>query len=834
MAYNEEEYPFTKITGINLCNNVRDFNQDALLNNNFGFDYIDSLLHAQANQYSYKVDIHHKLLTQERESMTPFPFGNCKSYFSYTGIDGTTLLKECKEYIRNKQNDVLLKLQKVAPYIAAYGLPDFDPIRIAAENKVIQDKIDVKESEVKAIQTKINNLSIEITQANCLNQYLDELPIKAAIVVQQDLLHKKEKEVEDLHWEKYCLFRCTSNILGNHQSIAEANVATHMLWMSYPLNIKITGVIITKHYPTFYVAKHTLEKYGHVVFWSTYTEEGYNDNWTSPYFSEGYLGFDGLSINAKDSSIIKIKYQKHETSFTSQITNIEEEIYVEPKEDYLVTCEMVGATGWSSPIYLTSKDCPSLLLSLEEQLLDKEYGSIIPIRQNNTTHINELRDDPINLSYEELLRHLYVSMYNLSDKIDEVGLEEVITQTQYGTSKLPLSSYISTMYFHQGISLATVEYSSIWYLAEFFNSLPTIGKDDFESYKESIGINYLNTSVPYLLENRVSIRNKVVETLISYSYIEKEIVGEELEVEGRLKGRVGNATILCTPGETLNVPYANNTRIVSQSLSGLFGYNFGLHGSPINLETSTVELKVQTGKGTILKLTIHGLYIKNTLNYGYPIKAEKDIQYLVDTYEEPLEGNYQSKKDIVYSTVKPMKDDVTKETSINSIIPSEELNLTGMVIPLWNHNIRTTDFRGLLYGKNMIDRVMYDSLNIGIVAALTDEQLDPFQVGTDDTWIDKTKREYTLTAYLDNFISSTQKDTESEEEFKERTKTFTKFKDDVTVAVNVAVNRYIPSKPVDTSKNPRFLSNQYRLAEVINTRKNIESDAASILVTNQI
>jgi len=799
VGYNEEEYAVSKVTSINLCNNIRDINQDVNIKVNRGFDSNDALLFANASKYAYKVDLYNKLLTKERESKTPFPFGMAKAYHRKPP-NLVSIKKDCEVYIRKQQTKVLNKLIIAAKLIDTWGYDYYsqrhtllDELLYLQLHSGTPEEIAAKQAEINALQeifdTRVNE------ENSVIQDKIDKLELEI-IAIQKDIHNNKNKvflkktkevEVEALYWEKYCLFMTTSDYDGNHKTQAEENVTTHLTFIEQPLDITITGCVLTKHYPSWYVAKHTLEKYGHVIYWSTYTQRSAPGllATTNPYYGNAKLSMSHLSVYTQDSSFINIYYTYH--GLPSKY--FQEEIYTEPSEDYLITCEMVGINGVSSPIYLTDKDCPSIT---KEILLDKEFSSVIPI----------VEDEDNTLSYEECLRHLYINKYNIEDKIKDIGLEIVKTETDIGETNLPLTTYFYSKYFQQGICLTTKEYSSIHYLYEFFNWLPKGSKSEFNEY----------TKDAYLYENRISIRNKLCETLISYSYIEEETLSEELDVLNRKVGRTGNATLSFETSEPITITYASNNRYVSQSIDfGVTGYTFGIHGSPIKLETNKLIIKVQASLGIVSKLTIHGLYVKTTLNHGYLNKAESDVQWLISTYGTPTKEVTQSKRDVLYNSAS---------------------NTLGMIIPLWDHKVRTEDFRNSLYDINTIERMMYDSLNLCVTASLTDDQLDPFQTGTNDTWIKRQDRDKFLTSYLSEFTPSTQRNTETEEDYKERTKTFTKFKDDVTVAVNLSANRYIPRKSLDDKVNPQFLASQSRLSKAISERTNTPNNALDVLITN--
>jgi hypothetical protein len=654
MPYYEDVYPLSKLTGINLCNNVRDPWKDALLKNTNGFDVTESLIHAANTRYGFKVE------RTKEIAKAKLLGGLFKSYYKSTNINKTILLEELEQYTRAKQSNVLVEFATLK---------------------------DIAQENYNNNPTTPNEILLDA---------------------------------------------------------ATAKVNAQIAFMALPVVSRITSIQLCKPYSSFYVARHTLNKYGHAVFY------GFN----KPYNG---LQYSSHAINVVDSTKVLIYYN-----------TFEEEITIPSTEDFHVIYEVQNAVGNYVPVYITSEDSTYLQSLLGLTPLDIEFHPSQGIKQRGLT-VRDLPNDPANILIEELLRNLYISVYTLTDEFTKHN-----------------SNNIKEIYFTQGIALNTKEHASIHYLYEFFkwaNSLSTITKEVFDAYKNDQTNSYLTNPYTQLLENIISIKSFDYESQIIFNFIDSETIDGVL-------GRIGFAKTEIIEGTKVEVKYNNINQQISQNLNlggspGSNSFEFGVHGDSIYYDTSVLEIFLQTSKKQYTKLSIHGLKLKNILRPGITLRPVKDLIWGIDLYNtENIDP------DAVYQK--------QQNTCITALLD----DLSGFIIPLFDHKIRTNSyFYNSIYNIRVVERVYYDSLNIAIFAEFEDKQIDPYLVETPDPWIAKVDREAKLKEYLSFYT-----DLETDE--------YKQFKDDITVAVNVAAYRVIPRKKSDGTE-PVFLKNQARISKEI-------------------
>lgn len=546
---------------------------------------------------------------------------------------------------------------------------------------------------------------------------------------------------------------------------SEADIARQIAFINQDSNIKVTSIQIAKVYPTFYVAKHILDKYLHGIFFATNKP---------PEFGTHYLDYQYYAINKTNPNIIQIHCAKLPiVGFTTTIPFIEE-IELLVGDSFHVIYEMEGVST-SSPVFVTEKEIP-YLATLKKKWMYKEFTPAIPIRLLGSSPNIDKRTEQFPLDCEEVLRQLYVPIYNLAEQFNKRDLTN-----------------IEEIWFQQGINIDTDEYTSVEYLYKFFTWLKSYSSIDekiFNKWRDEqlISTSYLDNPRPYLLENMFDIGNDLYKVILGYSYITEE-VGE---------GIITKATATVIKGDKLEVKYAKNNRLIPRdaySFSAFIGnqFNFGVHSNPIYFDTGKLILKVYKDKDTHTILTIHGLRLETIRRNSLPLEAKENLSWNILTYgDNPIE-------------------DFRRERDTTNISISDN-DISGFIIPIWEHKFRERDEgyydKGERYTLRVVERIYYDSLKLLIFGLITDTNI-PLKL-----------REDYLLSYLKEYSNPKSKNPKHP---------FNMFMDKIGVGVNIAAYKTIPTRSKYLSRNPKYLGNQNRFSielpnVILGTRTNHHYD----------
>lgn len=830
MSYLKEEYPISITTNINLCNNIKNIAIDS--QERINRESIDSLSAYNKTVKYINFANEHKLSYKYEDQFKELQVNKleCNATYLDVNLDMDLLKKDCLTYIRKQISKVLSKQQATKTLIQTEKEKRYtkdyisqlealtDPDEIIEFKDAERDSysifidgyietntslINEHKNKIKEYQTKLNKIAY--SNAELLNKF-ETIPEEntSKINEYQTLIANLELQIEDLYWQNYSysLTKVWATQLEDLITTYNSIINSYEALLKQELNFTITACIKSKFYAPFYVMKRHLEKYGHIAYWNNLHLNIGNTQYIFPYENLCTYTPDIIYLNEQCSSIIKIRNQRKVYTPTdptiTTTSNFEEEFYVEDKEDFLITIEFPSIYldynygSLSYPIYLTSKDCPSL--QELEQDLDLKFHSSIPIIQNNSYILN--KDELQTLILDKLNRILYVNQ----DRIKSSWFKECERtheiETDFDITELTLDNYINNLYINFGIPLTTTEYSSIYYLYSLFKSFPQGDKDLFDEYLSKIGTTYLTNPVPYINERQIIIKNSLYETIIKYSYIEEETESGDIECTGRHKGNIGNATIEAVPDESKNIPYAKDNRNIHFSRLG--SYPSIIHGIPISINKSYLEIKVQTDKNEISILKIHGLNIETTYLPAIPLKPREDSQWMIFTYKPPGFDSYTTYR----------KDTFTSYFNLS--------NLSGCVIPLANHDLYNNRYKDSNYSLLIIDRMCYEACNLNVITSLTDDQRYPYFFGKPDPWIPKESRQQVLEEITNNFLQDNT------------------FKNTNTIAYNINQFRYKPLRLIDKDneslKEVRTPINQDRLSKDFDIYK--PNDFREVLVSN--
>lgn len=619
----------------------------------------------------------------------------------------------------------------------------------------------------------------------------------------------------------------------------EDDLYLHTQWMSQKLEIQLVSIDTIKEVLFPFIAKHDQSMYGFQGFWGcemlTYEpnvdiiEGGTDQHLQFP--DRQQLGYWDQKLSINDSS------ETLTYNFTDylSIPNTPEVFVVFNiiKNKYPLNYTRMNGTkfyntqadrdkNYSCDLIMTKDDSLYLQNLITEESLNKEFHPTIQLKNINGFE---------NYGYtEELLRNLYLDLettntylkkvcdtkYSLdvSDtimqgKIKNTGqilngssftaqrfrtssayqatLNYYLTNTsktikEGKTVKLPLSNNISDIYLQQGISLNTRESASIQYLIEFFSYLKSISKVD-----KTIFINYENTQSqnpdtnlrPFLLQNKFTIKNKVIQYDFEYSYIEEEElndtwVAEDYEYKNGIKHnhKPGFAMLKIIPKPRKEIKYHAYTQFNYRTLLPSKDYfnrestgwaYLMIQQSKTFYEKSILELYYQKTNSTYIKVSVHGLKQTITRRPGYLLLPKPWVLSDFGVYNEEA-FTYDIRQrigDVTENTL--TSSSVTDNQIANSfkidgldevlITPTISNNLSAFIIPLWDHDMEDIIYntKGKPYSFNTMESVYQDSLNLLIFAELTDKQTNA--LGEDKYWVGVGQRDKVLTAYLDTFIS---------------------------------------------------------------------------------
>ena len=353
--------------------------------------------------------------------------------------------------------------------------------------------------------------------------------------------------------------------------------------------------------------------------------------------------------------------------------------------------------------------------------------------------------------------------------------------------KQPLSNNISDIYFQQGISLNTQESASIQYLIEFFSYLKDISKVDKEMFLRYVNEQSQDPDTnprPYLLQNKFTIKNKIIQYDFEYSYIEVETlsdtwIAEDKDYKHGLKHNhnTGFAMRIIVPKPKKEIKYHQYTQYNYPTLNNQSDYHnreaegwtaIMIQSDKTFYDESILELYYQKSSSEYTKVSIHGLKQTITRRPDYLLLPKSWVLSETGVYAENS-FSYNTRRSISDVTINTLTNSLdtpvlsdkefTNVFTVNNsgeeieIIPTISNNLSAFIIPLWDHIINDKQYytKDNPYSFNIIESVYQDSLNLLVFADLTDDQIDP--LGEDKYWVGVEQRDKVLTAYLDNFIS---------------------------------------------------------------------------------
>lgn len=565
--------------------------------------------------------------------------------------------------------------------------------------------------------------------------------------------------------------------------------------------------------PEYFIYNYKNRRFGNSIFWGSLMPQPFIDK---------DVTYAGMSRNRKDISTLKIFFAKREVLFNESNPEVfEEECYFPNEPTYTIICHIKKNTSPTQfgVFYLTPEDSPYLTSLLNQEVLLKnkeldkqiEFYPVIPIRELNKDLVEY---DPIDIkttlgfACEELLRNLYINIYGITKAINKIGkesLEIVCKDTsimkyiknrydvynafnqkpsyiQNDSTYILLDYYenkpdkanrnsvlqtttdklIQDVYLALGVSADNFDSASAKYLYELFSNLKLECKVDkkkfliYQDHQSNDSYKYLDA---YNLENRVSIRNTHFETLLTFNYIEEEVIAGKWEYWNPL---YKNITLGYSEVQVVSKP---QTKVFQYAYDVWDTPSMELHGNNseyytpwggIEYDNNILEIYTQSSESSYTKLSVHGLKITYNRRLTNLPEFKKNPDAAQGYYNTDIEDRkYRLETDsTTYSLTYTKLNKDTQKAEVTGITPNENMDLSNFIIPIWHHDITEDSYykKDTQYTVNDVNNVLQRSLNLLVFGTLQDNQKDLFPSGK-DYFAPIVHRKKLILSCLDSFIS---------------------------------------------------------------------------------
>lgn len=805
-----------KDTGINLVSNPRDYIKDTIERCRTEDDTSSLLTYGYHSSMFHKFSkVQNLLLNKNEETKVPFKYNPCKAYISNTYMDFSKIERDAKAYLKQEKTKVLEYLNQLEDYLSkAVGFrlgetPESREILfdfLDEEINKLEDKVTELNNTISPIMIKLGELdNSKIKLLNdCINyeQKFNSITNQEnSLLLELQEIYNKTKELGNQIQIIRTSMIPIEDIFDNEGNGLLKDIQEAIVNQTQFINestVEIVKIEQVENDNSFKDIRHKQLRYGNAGFWCIDMPQRFEDK---------DILLAGTEQNLKYRCIQKQLFSKKRRYIESSPEIFSEEIYIKQQSNIIAL--VVFKRYNNNPegyMYLSSENSPYLksIINTEEIEWKKEDNSElyffpnIPLKQQFKNVVEE------NTSYDEILRHSYITGTGLLKSIDELNTKIVITNTKdtsiksyiknrydvynsntnrqfrshsaikilldypqnkikIGSSQNLLSEFISDITYIPGIAIDNTDNGSAKYLYKFFSDLipkSKITKKEFTTYiSHQYDINY-----PYLdcynLENRVSIRNLLDETLIIYNYIEEEF----------LEGNWKPANPLYS--NFLPIGYCE-TKLVQKENSKNFNYVYNIWDSPtliskannseyysvnalVQYNQSILEIYYKDSIDTYKKLSIHGLKVISKPRYLYPEKFTIHPEYAYGVYEKDSYELHRIKP--VIHTINKYSNFSTNTASVikldNIIESKSNISNTSLIIPMWFHDIEDKN----LYSKeskyvfNDANNALQQIFNIVLYAQLKEEQYYLFNEAN-DKYIPAELRDKVLQSYLDSFIS---------------------------------------------------------------------------------
>ena len=814
--YDSNFGPIIKDTGINLVSNPRDYVKDAIERCRTEDDTSNLLAYGHQSSIFHKLTkVQNLLLNKKEETKVPFKYNPCKAYISNTYMDFSKIERDAKAYLKQEKTKVLEYLNSLESYLskAVGSRLGENPESREALFDSLDEEINKLEDKVTGLNNKISPIMVKLGELDnskikllddCINyeQEFNTITNKEnALLLELQEIYNKTKELGNQIQIIRTSMIPVEDILDNEgngllKDIQEA-IVNQAQFIKESI-VEIVNIEQVENDNSFRDIRHKQLRYGNAGFWCIDMPQRFKDK---------DILLAGTEQNLKYRCIQKQFFSKKRRYIEANPEVFLEEIYIKQKPNIIAL--VIFKRYNNNPegyMYMSSENSSYInsLVNTKEIEWKKEdntelyFFPNIPIKQQFKNIVEE------NTSYDEILRYSHITGNGLLKSIDELNTKVSITSTRdtsirnyikdrydvfnsntnrhyrnhsatkillsypqnkikIGSNENLLSEFISDVSYIPGIAIDNTDNGSAKYLYKFFSDLipkSKINKKTFETYiSHQYDLNY-----PYLdcynLENRISIRNLLDETLIIYNYIEEESFGGNWNPANPLYSNF------------LPIGYCE-TQLVQKENSSNFDYVYNIWDSPtlvskdnnseyysvsalVQYNQSILEIYYKDSIDTYKKLSIHGLKTVSKSRYLYPEKFTIHPDYAYGVYEE---DSYKLHRiDSAIHTINKYSNSSTNIASVfnsgNLLEPKNDISNTSFIIPMWFHDVEDKNLynKDSKYVFNDANNALQQIFNIVLYAQLKEEQYYLFN-GANDVYVPIELRDKVLQSYLDSFIS---------------------------------------------------------------------------------